>query len=172
MVCGTTPGADPVEQQSEARADESGQPEEAARAGPGGEQAGGAAERDRLFARPAEADRAVEPADVAAARRRPPVEPDVPVGGREQPVLPARGDRHAGEPRVALPQRQPQPAQPAVRAGAVLQSADHEHWKLPAVADPRRDRRRRALPSDPVPQDARTLSLHVNHPTNTVTSLL
>ena len=53
-------------------------------------------------------------------------------------------------------------AQLTIRIGPVLESADHEHRKLSAFSNSSRDRSRRAVSSYPVPQDARTLSLHVN----------
>lgn len=68
--------------------------------------------------------------------------------------------RHAGELGGAVPQRQPQPAQPSLRAGPLQQVVHHEHRELPPQPPAAPDRRGGALLHHPVSKDAGAVPCH------------
>lgn len=68
--------------------------------------------------------------------------------------------RHTGEPGGIVPQRQPQPAQPALWAGPVQQAVHYEHWKLSPQPPAAPDCGRGPFLHHPVPQDAGTIPCH------------
>lgn len=68
--------------------------------------------------------------------------------------------RHIGEPGGAVPQRQPQPAQPSVRAGPLQQAVHHEHRELSPQPPAAPDCRAGTLLHHRVPEDAGTVPGH------------
>ena len=73
------------------------------------------------------------------------VETGVPLCRREHAVLLARGDRLSGVPRIAVHQRQPNAADAAIRARALLQARDHVHRELSTEPNPHGNCAGRAL---------------------------
>lgn len=117
--------------------------------------------RNWFLKKPNISQRSEQHADSTAASHRPSTSTNTPVGRGELPVLPPRRDRHSGDAGHPVPQRQPGPAQPAVRAGAVLQARHHEHRGVSTHPHPRRRRGRRTLLRYTVFETSGTLSTDV-----------